>query len=100
MKSRGPSSGSIKDTPASVRQPLGFRTMYSSMHGEQIELSQAYAGALAGRSTHTSHAAALPQAVPSTAGGLSQVQPKCANHLYSVPYSILCKLKITNDQTA
>ncbi len=48
--------------------------MYSSMHGEQIELSQAYAGALAGRSTHNSHAAALPQAVPSTAGGLSQVQ--------------------------
>ncbi len=59
---------------------LGFRTMYSSMHGEQIELSQAYAGALAGRSMHTSHAAALPQAVPSTAGGLSEVQPKCESH--------------------
>lgn len=54
--------------------------MYSSMHGEQVELSQAYAGALAGRSTHTSNAAALPQAVPSTAGGLSQVQLECKHH--------------------
>ena len=43
---RGASSGSIKSLPASVRQPLGFRTMYNSMHGEQIELRQAYAGAL------------------------------------------------------
>ncbi|KAL3133752.1 hypothetical protein ABBQ32_008236 [Trebouxia sp. C0010 RCD-2024] len=43
---RGASSGSIKSLPASVRQPLGFRTMYSSMHGEQIELQQAYAVAL------------------------------------------------------
>ena len=61
--------------------------MYSSMHGEQIELSQAYAGALAGRSTHTSHAAAVPQAVPSTAGGLSQVQPKCESCCDHVTYS-------------
>ncbi len=67
--------------------------MYSSMHGEQIELSQAYAGALAGRSTPTSHAAALPQAVPSTAGGLTQVQLVCKGHCYSVTYSITCKLK-------
>ncbi|DBA75087.1 hypothetical protein WJX77_007300 [Trebouxia sp. C0004] len=78
---RGPSSGSIKATPASVRQPLGFRTMYSSMHGEQIELSQAYAGALAGRSTHTSHAAAVPQAVPTTAAGLSQGAQKLLGQL-------------------
>ena len=54
--------------------------MYSSMHGEQIELSQAYAGALAGRSAHTSHAAALPQAASSTAGGPSQVQLVCRSH--------------------
>lgn len=76
--------------------------MYSSMHGEQIELSQAYAGALAGRSAHTCHAAALPQAVSSTAGGLSQVQLVCRSHRYSVTHSILCKhlaCKIISDQT-
>ena len=50
------SSGTIKALPASVRQPLGFRTTYNSMHGEQIELSQAYAGALPGTPTATASA--------------------------------------------
>lgn len=57
---RGASSGSIKSIPASVRQPLGFRTMYSSMHGEQIELSQADAGTRSASASNT--AAAWPAA--------------------------------------
>lgn len=62
------SSGTIKALPASVRQPLGFRTTYNSMHGEQIELSQAYAGALAGTPTTTGTALALGTATANGSG--------------------------------
>ena len=62
------SSGTIKALPASVRQPLGFRTTYNSMHGEQIELSQAYAGALAGIPTTTGTALALGTATANGSG--------------------------------
>lgn len=75
---RGASSGSIKSLPASVRQPLGFRTMYNSMHGEQIELQQAYAGALSG--------GAVPAAAarPSTAACASS----CASSVVRTPQHI------------
>ena len=33
---RGASTGTIKALPASVRQPPGFRTIYSSMHASKV----------------------------------------------------------------
>lgn len=46
--------------------------MYNSMHGEQIELSQAYDGSLAGPASHSVHVT-KPLPVPSPVSGLSQV---------------------------
>ncbi len=47
--------------------------MYSSMHGEQIELSQAYAGALAGTPSHPSHPPSAADAAPLSGTIKSQV---------------------------
>ena len=78
---RGESSGSIKCLPASVRQPLGFRTMYSSMHGEQIELRQAYTGALSAAAARPSTATCVPSTVTVTEPAQAQVAHTCS---YSV----------------
>lgn len=74
------STGTIKAYPASARQPLGFRTMYNSMHGEQIQLTpqptrsplDSTVASLAGTATGCSPAkptAGNRAAYPSNAGG-------------------------------
>ena len=84
MWCRGASSGSIKSLPASMRQPLGFRTMYSSMYGEQIELTQAYGGALSAVGPRPATASCNSSAVRATEPLHSQVG-KSAKCMYMAP---------------